>query len=196
MLKTILPREQPSEILRLAKRRWTYDDLREMPESMDRLEIIDGVLYVSPSPNVLRHQGAVSNLLYELKRWAYEHAAGKVFTAPADVVVSETKAVQPDVFFVAADRLGLVGATVAGAPDLVAEIISPSSAQYDRKTKFRLYEEIGVREYWVVDPEEKEVEVFVLREGRFEPDVRAGSGETARSALLDGFEVEVNVLFA
>ena len=195
MIKT-LTTEKSGKILRLGRKRWTYDDLCRMPESMDRLEIIDGVLYMSPSAHVLRHQNAVSNLLYELTRWAREHGAGKVFTAPADVVASDIKVVQPDVFFVAADRLDIVGAYVDGAPDLVAEVISPSSITYDRETKFFLYQEIGVREYWLVDPEAQTVEVFALRDGQFQSDVRAGSGETARSTLLNGFEVEVNALFA
>ena len=195
MIKT-LTTEKPGKILRLSRKQWTYDDLRRMPESMDRLEIIDGALYMSPSAHVLRHQNAVTNLMLRLGNWAAEHGAGKVFTAPADVVASDIKVVQPDVFFVAADRLNIVGAYVDGAPDLVAEVISPSSVTYDRETKFFLYQEIGVREYWLVDPEAQTVEVFVLRDGQFEADVRAGSGETARSTLLGGFVVEVDALFA
>ena len=194
MIKSVLA-DQPGRILRLSQRRWTYDDLREMPETMERYEIIDGVLYMSPSAHVLRHQVTVGNLHFVLSGWVREHDLGKVYLSPADVVISPGRVVQPDLFFIAKDRLHIVDAYVDGAPDLAVEVISPSSVDYDRKTKIDLYQEIGVREYWLVDPEDQSVEVFVLREGRYEQLGRFRPGEQVRSVLLEGFSVEVEPIF-
>ncbi len=194
MIKTI-PTDQPGTMLRSDRRRWTYDDLREMPETMDRYEIIDGVLFMSPSAHVRRHQTVVGNLHLAFSNWVLEHALGRVFIAPADVVAAPGRVVQPDLFFIAKERLHIVDAYVAGAPDLVVEVISPSSIDYDRTTKFDLYEEIGVREYWLADPDDRSVEVFVLRGARFALLGRFVAGEAARSALLDGFSVAVEQLF-
>lgn len=195
MIKTF-PTDKPGRIFRSDRRRWTYDDLREMPETMDRYEIIDGVLYMSPSAHVLRHQHTVGKLFLAFGNWVAAHDLGEVFVAPADVVASPGKVVQPDLFFIAQDRLHIVDAYVDGAPDLVVEVISPSSVAYDRTTKFDLYQEIRVREYWLVDPDDQSVEVFVLRDGRYEPLGRFTSGEHARSALLEGFSVEVDTIFS
>ena len=194
MIKSVLA-DQPGRILRLSRRRWTYDDLCEMPETMDRYEIIGGVLYRSPSAHVLRHQRTVGNLFLVFGNWVKEHDLGEVFVAPADVVASPVKVVQPDLFFIAKDRLHIVDAYVDGAPDLAVEVISLSSVEYDRKTKFDLYQEMGVREYWLVDPEDQSVEVFVLREGRYEQLGRFTPGEQVRSVLLEGFSVEVKPIF-
>ncbi|HET6567019.1 MAG TPA: Uma2 family endonuclease [Rhodothermales bacterium] len=187
---------KPGSILRLGRRRWTYDDLREMPESMERMEIIDGELYMSPSAHVMRHQNAVGNLFFAFRSWVEAHDLGKVFVAPADVVLSQDRVVQPDVFFVSKERLHTVGAFVSEVPDLVIEVVSPSSAVYDRKTKFALYEESGVPEYWLVDPEDQSIDVYALRENGYEQIGYFTGDEQARSELLDGFTVEVDTVFS
>jgi Uma2 family endonuclease len=104
--------------------------------------------------------------------------------------------VQPDLVFVAAERLDIVTQrAIEGVPDLVVEVLSPSNWLDDRRTKFALYAEIGVREYWIVDPDERTVEVFSLQEGRYALRGRFGPDETLRSDLLPGFEVAVGDLF-
>ncbi|QXD16436.1 Uma2 family endonuclease [Rhodocaloribacter litoris] len=190
MIKTIPGAEGP--ILRLSRHRWTYADLQAMGETMERYEIIDGVLYMSPSAHVRRHQQVVTHLLFVLKSWVSARNLGEVFTAPADVVVSPERVVQPDVFFITAERMHIVDAYVDGAPDLIMEVVSPSSVDYDRVTKFDLYEEIGVREYWIVDPQERCIDVFSLNEGRYGTGKRFGPGEEAASVLLPGFTVLVD----
>lgn len=194
MIKTI-PTDKPGRILRSDRHPWTYDDLRKMPETMDRFEIIDEVLYMSPSAHVRRHQDVVGNLYFMFRGWVREHDLGRVYIAPADVVAAPGRVVQPDLFFIAKERLHIVDAYVDGAPDLVVEVISPSSVDYDRTTKFSLYEDIGVQEYWLVDPKDQSVEVFVLRDGRYEQLGRFTPGEQVRSALLEGFTVEVESIF-
>ncbi len=193
MIKTLPGGRAP--VLRSDRERWTYDDLRAMPETHDRYEIIDGVLYTSPSGHVMRHQGAVGNLHFLLRQWVQEHGLGRVFVSPADVVASPERVVQPDVFFVTEGRLDIVGAYVDGAPDLVVEVISPSSEKYDRVNKFDLYERIGVKEYWIVDPDAQEVEVFVLRKDAFEQFGTHGRGGEVRSALLEGFAAPARSIF-
>ncbi|MEM1096936.1 MAG: Uma2 family endonuclease, partial [Bacteroidota bacterium] len=139
MIKTI-PSEEPTEILHLTGHTWTYDDLVAMPETMDRYEIIDGDLYMAPAAHAWRHQRAVTKLMGAIIEWNNQHQHGEVFTSPIDVVATPTKVVQPDVLFIAEERLHIVGAYVDGAPDLVMEVVSPSNEAYDRVTKFRLYE--------------------------------------------------------
>ena len=195
MIKTI-PTDEPGTILRSDRGRWTYDDLQQIGETQDRYEIIDGVLYMSPSPHIRRHQSTVGNLYFLLRNWADDNDAGEVFLSPADVVVSPERVVQPDLFFVAAGRLDIVDAYVSEAPDLVVEVLSPASVKYDRETKFGLYEDIGVKEYWIADPEKQQIDVFARREGQFEADGRYAARQKARSVLLEGFSADVADVFA
>jgi Uma2 family endonuclease len=193
-IKTV-PSNRPGKILRSDRKRWTYEDLRRMPESQERNEIIDGVLHMSPSAHVRRHQRVVGNLYALLRPFVEARGLGEVFISPADVVAAPGRVVQPDLFFVAAERLHIVGAFVDGVPDLTIEVVSVSSVEYDRVTKFNLYEDIGVREYWLVDPEDQSLEVHVLRGGRFELLGRWTNGGRAHSAILDGLDVEVDAVF-
>lgn len=195
MIKTI-PGEQVDPIQRLGTQKWTYEDLSKMPESMEHFEIIDGDLYMSPSAHVMQHQSAVTQLVRYLANWADAHNAGKVFTAPADVVIAPRHVVQPDVFFLATERLHLVDAFVSGPPDLVIEVISPSSVHYDRVVKYGLYEAIGVKEYWLVDPKEQSVEVHVAQGGHFVLQGRFVGSDTFASVVLDGFVLAVAEVFA
>jgi Uma2 family endonuclease len=193
-IKTV-PSNRPGKILRSDRKRWTYEDLRRMPESQERNEIIDGVLHMSPSAHVRRHQRVVGNLYALLRPFVEARGLGEVFISPADVVAAPGRVVQPDLFFVAAERLHIVGAFVDGVPDLTIEVVSVSSVEYDRVTKFNLYEDIGVSEYWLVDPEDQSLEVHVLRDGRFELLGRWTTGGRAHSAILDGLDVEVDAVF-
>ena len=120
-----------------------------------------------------------------------------MLVAPLDVALSDTLVVQPDVVFISHDRSGIVTRRgLSGAPDLVAEVLSPSTAYYDLTLKRDAYEAHGVDEYWIVDPERETVTVLAREDGlyRTHADLR-GEGRAA-SALLDGFAVEVASLFA
>jgi Uma2 family endonuclease len=103
---------------------------------------------------------------------------------------------RPDIIYVAPARAGLVGKdAVYGAPDLVMEILSPSTGYYDLTKKRDAYERFGVREYWIVDPERKRVELLVLEDGTYRSDQTITTDGTARSVLLEGFAVDVAPLF-
>ncbi len=121
---------------------------------------------------------------------------GKTCASPIDMVLAERRAVQPDVLFVGRERLGIIGDVVNGSADLVAEVISPESRRRDRFDKRDLYEQHGVQEYWMLDPEASTVEVFYLEDGQDRLVGRWGPGETAVSRLLAGFSVPLAGMFS
>ena len=125
------------------------------------------------------------------------HGLGEVLFAPCGVrLPGQPVPVQPDILFVHADRRQIIGEDyVEGAPDLVVEILSPSNWLYDRTEKFRAYQAAGVREYWIVDPRARTVEIFTLEAGTYALQGKFGSGERAPSPLLTGFEMTVDEVF-
>ena len=132
-----------------------------MPEDGNRYEAIDGELYVTPAPTV-RHQRVSGKLGIVLHRLLEEPGHGLVIAAPVGVDFPDSEeGVQPDLLFVSKARLEIVGRDwIRGAPDLVVEILSPSTAERDRTIKRKLYQRHGVAQYWLVDPEAECVEVW------------------------------------
>ncbi len=178
----------------LLARPLTYDDLCQMPDDRNRYEIIGGELIVSPSPN--RAHQTISMLLSRMVgNHVAAHRLGNVFAAPVDVQLSPHNVVQPDLLFIRQDRLGIYGpdGPVEGPPDLVVEIISPSSRVMDRIRKAALYADSGVPEYWLVDPERREFQILTLDQGRYEP-VEADGGRF-HSTVIPGLVVEPASLF-
>ena len=172
-------------------RRWTFDELvTELPESNLPTELWDGELVMSLAPSFL-HQEIVDRFHDLLKAWVRQHQLGKTGLAPLDMVLTTRRATQPDVVFISNERLGIIKERIMGAADLVAEVISPGSRRRDRIDKRDLYEQHGVREYWLVDPEAKTVEVLFLESGTYRLAGRWHPGKRARSRLLKGFEVPV-----
>ena len=172
----------------------TYADFAALPEGT-LAELFDGLLIMSPAPNVF-HQIIAHRLSRWLGNYAEEHHAGLVLEAPIDVRLSPETVLQPDVVFVATDRLGILAQQeVEGAPDLVVEVLSPSTGAYDLTQKRRLYEEAGVREYWIVDPAEKTIEVLALTDDGYRTATRARAAGLVRSVLLDGFGLDLEPLF-
>jgi Uma2 family endonuclease len=178
---------------------WTYDDYLQLPDDGNRYEIIDGVLYMANAP-AYDHQYAVGQIFGEIRNFVKGKNLGVVLTAPFEVHLSEkTRPVQPDVLFIANDRKPDVSAQVfKGSPDIVVEVISPSSLRLDQHIKFGAYEQAKVREYWLVDPKTRSVEVYSLPKdgpeyvllGQF------SNNEKMKSAVLDGLEIDVSSLFA
>ena len=176
----------------------TYEDYCLIPDDGKRYEVIDGVLYMSPSP-LFRHQHTLKRLLLLLDQHAVATNAGVVIPAPFDVVLSDHNVVQPDILFIAKDRLSiLTERNVRGAPDLVAEILSEGHRRHDEIVKHKLYERYGVNEYWIVDPELERITVYRFRDGRF---VRAAEAsmeadEALETPLLPGFRTRPSELFS
>ncbi len=154
----------------MPKTRITWADAQLMPEDGKLYEAIDGELYVTPPPT-LRHQWIAANLMAELHRLLAAPGHGWLFFAPTGVEFPETEeGVQPDIVFISKDRRELLTKPgVSGPPDLVIEIVSPSTAKRDRSIKKKLYKRQGVPQYWIVDPETDAVEVWDFAAGEEEP---------------------------
>lgn len=173
---------------------WSYEDYLDLPDDGNRYEIIWGELYMmTPAPSTW-HQRISRNLEFAIWDYVQEHDLGEVLYAPCDVVIEPgATPVQPDILFIAKDRLNIITEKdVRGAPDLLIEILSSSNPEHDRDRKFNLYQESGVAEYWIVDPDARMIEVFVLRRGVYSLLGRFGVDDIAMSEVLTGFEVAVH----
>ncbi|HLQ37465.1 MAG TPA: Uma2 family endonuclease [Planctomycetota bacterium] len=145
------------------RRLWTYADYCRIPADRLRHEIIDGRHFVNPSPSPY-HQTVSARLEYQLMRLVDLAGRGRVFHAPIDVHLGPRTLVVPDLVVLKPRSACVIGARkLSGAPDMVVEILSPSNRDYDRRRKKARYARAGVREYWIVDPDERLVEQFVLR---------------------------------
>lgn len=177
------------------KRLYTYAELvAEMPESNQPCELWDGELTMSPAPSFF-HQKIAFRFQKALDEWVSARQLGEVVGAPIDMVLSPHRVTQPDIAFVAKARLSIVQRAIMGPADLVAEVISLGGRSRDRIEKRDLYEQHGVKEYWIIDPEPATVEVLAWSNGRFELASRSGDGKPAASRLLTGFEISVDRLF-
>lgn len=173
----------------VTKRVWTFDEMvAKLPESNLPMELWDGELIMSPTP-VPNHQRIVFQFATILREFVTPKKLGEVFLSPLDVILSQHRVVQPDVFFICKARLKLVTDRVRCAPDLAVEVVSRGSWKRDRVEKKDLYEQHGVREYWIVDAEAQTIEVFALERVAFKLASKAEVGETAASKLLPGFKV-------
>jgi Uma2 family endonuclease len=190
-LKETAPHYMPAEL------RLTYHDYCQIPlGERDRYEIVEGELrQMPPAPSVL-HQRVSGRIEKALRQWVEDRDLGEVLDSPIDVVLSEHNVVQPDILYVSRERLGIVKkANIWGAPDLVVEILSPSTAEWDQVMKRRVYGRYGVREFWVVDPEGRSIEV-AANNGRELATVQVYSpGTTLVSPLLGSFELEIDGVF-
>ncbi|MGD0622831.1 MAG: Uma2 family endonuclease [Thermacetogeniaceae bacterium] len=172
----------------------TYEDYCKLPEGAP-YQLIGGQLVMTPAPGTY-HQLISGKLEHLLMSFNDEKNAGVVLDAPVDVYLGESETYQPDIVFIGRDRKEIIEpGRINGSPDLVVEILSPSTAYYDLRKKFKVYEKSGVKEYWIVDPEEKSVQVFILSNGRFALDQEVGMGAAAHSRLLKGFAVDLESIF-
>lgn len=176
---------------------WTYADYAALPEDGHCYEVVNGVLYMSPSPNV-EHQRIAKMIVAVLSRFVDNSGLGEVFQSPLDVELSPGNIVQPDVFVVLNEHSDRVIEThIIGAPDLVVEIASPSTARHDLSKKLEAYAHAGVPEYWIVTPGSKAVEVLVLEEeGLYNSLGLFRGGAVLPSRLLPDMSVRVEQFFA
>lgn len=179
------------------RRRLTYEDYLRLPETNRRCELLGGFLVCEPSP-AYDHQWIVGNL-YLLLRAAAERQGGRVILGPFDTVLSREEAwvVQPDLVYVSQAREGIVTARgLAGPPDLAVEVVSPSSRGKDRRLRSSLYARYGIREYWIVEPRPRRVDILVRAGGRYLPLGAFGPGDRLRSQVLPGLDAEAGAVFA
>ena len=192
-VRTVLPRGQPPPTPWPAQGQWTYADWLRLPDDGYRYEVLNGVLYMTP-PATVRHQKTLGSLAYAFTHFVRERRLGEVIVALCGVrLPGHPVPVQPDILFVAAARLDIVGEDyVEGAPDLVVEVLSPSNWLYDRREKFQVYLAAGVPEYWIVDPRAGTIEVFWREGSEYVLQGCYETGQTVPSRALPGFAVAVD----
>lgn len=165
-----------------------YADYLRIPDDGLRHEIVDGVHFMNPAPSTY-HQTVSKRLQHQLYTQVELGGLGLLFNAPVDVQLSPHDIVQPDLVIMRKDRPNIVTPTkIKGVPDLLVEILSPSSEDYDRKLKRERYEKAGVPEYWIVDPGEQTLEQLVLRDGVYQ---LQPASEEVRPAVLSGVVIRL-----
>ena len=178
----------------IEKKKYTYDDYLKTPDDK-RYELIEGELYMTPSP-ITNHQRISRKIEFLLEKFVTENDLGEIFYAPYDVYFDDENVVQPDILFISKDRLNIIGdKNLQGAPDLVIEILSESNAYRDLIQKKKLYARFGVKEYWIVVPGEKTIDIHILKDKTYELYKELGEFDTLESQILKGFKMELKVIF-
>lgn len=170
-----------NNIMKESSPRTAMDVFNSLPEGT-RVQLIENVILMEPAPTY-SHQHVLLEILLSMANFIRSQGLGQVLFAPFDVYLDQENAFQPDMLFVSRERLHLIKQNgLRGAPDLVVEILSPSTSGYDRTEKKLVYERSGVKEYWIIDPDTQVVQGFQLVKGMFEafPPAR----DIIRSALL------------
>ena len=174
--------------------KFTYADYRNTPDDK-RYELLDGDLVMTPAPGTA-HQRVSRNLTMLLGRSVELTGSGEIFVAPFDVVLSDTDVVQPDLLFVSNERAHIItDENLRGAPDLVVEILSPSTAERDQTFKRSLYAKHGVKEYWLVDTDAKTVTVLLRDNHGFTLAGTYGEGQVLASLTLTEFTMDPTEIF-
>ena len=178
-----------------AKVRFNYEDYCLLPED-ERYELIDGEFYVVPGPSY-PHQNAVGKLFRFMADFVEVNGLGVVVMAPLDVIITGEDTVQPDILFVSEERRGMLAHRgCEGAPDMVVEVLSPSTAQRDRELKRKLYAVHGVQEYWLVNTETASVEIMSLGNNDFISQGTYSGEDGLVSQVIPGFALQASLIFA
>lgn len=180
--------------MNLTTTKLTYHDFLLLPDDGKRYEVIDGDLFVTPSP-VTRHQLVVGRFHHHIMTYLETHPIGTVFTAPYDVVLSDTDIVEPDLIVVLTDgRARITEKNVQGPPGIVLEVLSPGTAARDRELKRKRYEHFGVQEYWLIDPDVNTLEILRWEGGEFRALPLVARPATCSSTLLPGLTIDLGWL--
>lgn len=176
---------------------WTYDDWLQLPDNGTRFEIIDGTLHMSPPPSAA-HQFTSAHLFAAIYQHVHTHDLGHVACAPIGVrLPNQSVPLQPDIVFIAKEHAHIIGRQyIEGVPDLVVEILSPSNWPYDRNEKFKVYQDAGVPECWLLDYRAKTAEPFLLEDGEYV--LHQGIltiGDVVHAHVLTGFQIAVADIF-
>jgi Uma2 family endonuclease len=174
---------------------WTYEDYAALPDDGQRYEIVNGVLVMAPAPTP-EHQSIAVRIAYYLFPHVDLAGIGRLLPSPIDVELGPKQVFQPDVVVILNAHLDRIAAKrIIGAPDLVVEVVSPGSGVMDRIAKYAVYARAGIPEYWIVKPESRTVEVFVLEDGEYRsPGIFTGRA-TLPSRVVPGLPVRVEQFF-
>jgi Uma2 family endonuclease len=179
-----------------ARIRFKADDIWDAPDNDKRYEVIDGELFVSPTPD-WEHQRALGKLHLRVGAHVYGRRLGEVVPAPLGVVLDEENGVEPDLIYVSNERRNIiVKRGIEGAPDLVVEVLSPSTEGRDRGIKMRRYAAAGIPHYWILDPVTRVLEPYRLGEHGYELIGRYGPESVVRPELFPGLEIPIDELWA
>lgn len=169
-------------------RRMSADQYLSLPETRERYELVDGVIIVSPSAT-WGHQRIAREILLQLTEFLEQSPIGEA-VSEVDVRLRDDLVLRPDVVFLSSAKAARVAKYITEPPDLVVEIVSPGAAERDLHDKKHDYETAGVAEYWVIDPEAREMHFFALDAGRFVP-IHA-VGDELKSRIVSGFVLKLD----
>lgn len=174
---------------------FTYEDYTQFPDDGKRYEIIEGELFMSPSPRT-KHQRILVKLLTAISSFLEGENMGEVFAAPYDVILSSKNVIQPDIIFVADKNKSIITEkNITGSPDFVIEIISPSNRIMDLKKKKALYEEFKIPEYWIVDPDLETIDKFILHEEFYEDAGHFEIEDKIKCGSIPGLQINLKKIF-
>jgi len=174
--------------------RLTYADYAVLPDDGRRWELIDGELFLSPSPKT-RHQAVLGRLHLVVAGHVEEHGGGQVFLAPYDVVLADDVTVQPDLLYVVdADRQRITESNLQGPPTLAVEVVSDPRDDLVRKRE--VYARYGVAEFWAVQPDLARIEVFRMADGLYPKPDLFEPGDTLTTLVVPGLQIDVGALLA
>ncbi|HKQ50732.1 MAG TPA: Uma2 family endonuclease [Pyrinomonadaceae bacterium] len=194
MTTEVIRQEEEAEEEQLVRYKATIAEFWALPESVLPVEYINGAIIMAPTPTVA-HQAVLRNLSFALHEFVLRTKSGSIFFSPLDVVLPSGDVVQPDAFFLTNEETlrALASKRVQGAPSFLVEILSPGLSKHDTLTKRELYEQNGVREYWIVDLKTRTVAQLIRHNEHFEL-TELGEGDTLRGVVLEGFEMTVGAL--
>jgi Uma2 family endonuclease len=174
---------------------FTYDDWLNLPSDCYKYEVIEGELITLATPWTM-HQIVSGNLLYPMSKYVKENKLG-IVVHRVDVILSMTNIIQPDIIYISNERSHIITEkNIVKAPDLVIEIISEDTKVRDQTTKKALYGKYGVKEYWIVYPDEKKVEQFLLEDKKLISANTFQKTEELSSKVIDGFTLSTDQIFS
>jgi len=173
----------------------TRHDYEEMPAGPPYYQVIEGDLFMSPSPNIF-HQALVGRIYSLLLQFLEKKPLGEVFVAPLDVFLGDINVYQPDVIFISNQRRSILTERgLEGAPDLAVEVLSPGTARVDKGSKRKVYARTGVKELWLVDPDAKLIHVYELAKDAETPAATYDEKAVFGSSLLPGMRLKAASIF-
>jgi Uma2 family endonuclease len=173
----------------------TFDQFRQLPDDGKLYELVHGEVHLTPSPTT-KHQIILARLHASLEAYLSKNPLGRLLFAPLDVRLSDDTALQPDLIFIAHAHSAIIHEDyIRGTPDLVVEILSPSTTAHDRTTKLPLYAEAGVGEMWIIDPQAKTVEILKLQGNKYLVEAALAGSRALSSSCFPGWELPLPDLF-
>lgn len=171
----------------------TYEDYAAIPSDGRIYQIVDGEVSVTPAPSPF-HQRASKRLQRQLEEYFELRGRGEVFNAPIDLILTNHDVVQPDLVVIA-DPASVTQRGIEAAPLLVVEVLSPSTAAFDRNVKARRFAALGVAHYWLLDPDARRLECYRNRNGLFELSASASADETLVSPDFAELRIDLGAIW-